>query len=301
VVRWWISEGAVESRLCAQLDACICFTGDWAATLQLVTAVEAAGHELTSIRAQLYAGTVLCAQGDARGLRLYKAITVAANPATSHMARIRLAAAQLKRFGLVDEAIATIESAQASCERWSVDGLISRGDAVALAAVGHNLRALAELRAGRRDAAFEFINRACSAHDENGFVVLDGDSVERYRAQARVNHVQLLWLRGDYAGAMSAIRRHVARTRNAHPYSLSEALSVAGQLHYSGGLIEEAVSFLAEAEALLRREATPVRLQKCRKILAGALHRLGDIEERDKVLVSITADPLGMEDLAVAA
>lgn len=295
----WRADDLSTVDLLGIVNGTALFTGDWDTLGRLAHHVLDTGRPIDDYALAVAAGTLLAKQADARALdALERAADIAAGPYLRFMARLRRAAALTKRFADPRAALSVLDDATKSA-RESVDNLeMTRSDLGVLESVADNLSCLALLSdgadPGRVMAVLDAAETRMLAVDHEDLVVVDVDAAARYRAQIRVNAAQLRWRAGQRDAAVQRIERHVVVTRDEHPYSLSEALSIAGEFAYLTGKLDDAIGQLRAAEAMLVDEATPVRLAACRKVLVAAYHKHHDEQDRDEVLAALTDDPLGL-------
>lgn len=298
IVRRCAPEPEACAYLGALLDSLISFLGDWQLAHRIVDELLVSGIPVHSSALATTAGTVLAGQKDPRALDMFQqAAALTRNPVDAFMSRIRLAATTLKRFNNAAGAIGALDDAGEQATIALADGSITQGDLQVLRAVADNLRCLALLSSGRgAESALLMRETMARIHsvDFEDVVVVGHDAQARYAAQIRINQIQLLW-RADSRGlALKTADDHVERTRVEHPYSLSEALSIAGEFYYQAGKYDDAIGWLRESESMIAFEASPVRLEACRKVMVAALHQSGRPDERDELLATLNNDPLGM-------
>ena len=299
IARAWGADELSTEVLLGIINSTALFAGDWDALGRLVHQVLRTGRPVDDYALAVSAGTLLANHRDTRALEaLQRAADAATGPYLRFMARIRRAAALTKRFSDPRAAVSVLDHATKSAQDSFNNLEMTHSDLAVLESVADNLCCLARLSAGddlgHVMAVLDVADARIHGVDREDLVVVDVDAAARYSAQIRVNAAQLLWRAGHHEAALQRIVRHVAVTRDGHPYSLSEALSIAGEFSYLMAQLDDAIGYLRAAEAMLAQEATPVRLEACRKVLVAAYHKRHDEQDRDKVMASLTTDRLGL-------
>jgi hypothetical protein len=210
-----------------------------------------------------------------------------------YMAELRRAALLIKRVQDYPASRQLIQELQAEATSHGASWLLSEADMYGVQALLLNLRALIEVREDDLETALATMDEAAAIMPDDGFVIVPGDMADRYRAQVRINVVQTLWLLGHVPQAIQRINAHVTITRTEHPYSLSEALLVAGYFNFLGGEYGMALSYCMEAERLIASEGAPTRLAMCRRIAVGSLARMGKRRRADILAHHMVKDSLG--------
>jgi hypothetical protein len=219
-------------------------------------------------------------------------------PDMTVIAKVRLAAWQIKKRRDPASGISTLETLIQDLNLLESASAISAGDRSCLEAIALNLRALAELRLGQDAQARLSLEIAAEKILAEGLVTIGTDHRGRYASQIGVNLVQLVGRGGNWANAHAEALRHLSMTRQRHEGSISEATSLAAFTAYRSESLEEAVELARSAELLTSAEGSPLRLQSVRKVLAVALDALGDGCSSQAVIKSIDSDPIGTELLA---
>ena len=292
----WDGNSISESAFAAHIDVLISFAGMWDQAADLARQTLDAKRKPCSQQLLTYLGSALTSNGDARAGEMYAAAEIAADstPATRAMARIRRAAWQIKRVGDVPGGVETLERLESQLRDWVAGFEISPGDEGALMGVALNLKALAAVKMHDGARAKELLGMALTRLDTGGLVVVGEDERRRYFAQVNVNIAQLHCQMGAPEMAIELTRTHLDWTRANHPGSVSEALAVAGYVAYLCGSWLQAIDLTSEAADLIATEGSPVRLLMSRKTLAGALYQSGDVDGAQRVIETMSEDPLGL-------
>lgn len=292
----WDAGQVSVGQMKGALDAYVSFQGDWESACNLGRLIAESPRAIDNFQLALSVAAILGAVGNAASIENFdRAANIATTEIELFMCSVRRAACELKRFKRAGDALATLASADALAEQWVRDGLISAADRDALQAVSNNLRALAMLQTGAADEAHALMLSACELSNSDGLVTVGIDETLRYRAQIRMNLAQLRWRQGHHEEALSRMRDHLEATRREHPFSLSEALVFTGYLSYLMKDHATALDLLAEGEQLIAHEASPVRLEACRKIKLAVLNALSREADVLEVLEALNSDPLGLK------
>jgi ATP/maltotriose-dependent transcriptional regulator MalT len=206
---------------------------------------------------------------------------------------LRLAALMVKRQRDLDGAMKLLRRLDGMATTGVNNFAISEADGLAMRALVLNLQALIEVYSDRMLDAVATMERAARIMPEDGLVRIGTDIADRYRAQVRANVAQAQYLAGLESEAVAAANRHASRTRGEHPYSLSEALTVAAYFNEVTGDHTMALSYCHEAERLLVREGAPLRLANCRRIAVAAYAGVGKMARSEKLARTLAKDPLG--------
>lgn len=116
----------------------------------------------------------------------------------------------------------------------------------------------------------------------------------RYRSQVEINLAQLEMANGDLSGALRRLEDNVEEARASAPEYVSEALNSAGYVHYLDGSFDRSIELLREAEELVKREASPVRLELIRKMLTAAYSKSNQPVAALHCAELVESDPLGL-------
>jgi hypothetical protein len=219
--------------------------------------------------------------------------TLIDDPSARFMVGLRMAALAVKR--LRDHAGAEVLLKQLTTAAHAAvnNRAVSDADGAAMMALILNLKALVEVQQDRLLDSVATMRLAADTMPEDGFVKLSEDMADRYRGQVRANVVQALWLSGQESSAVAAVNQHATVTRGEHPYSLSEALTLAAYFNELAGRHTLSLSYCHEAERMLGKEGAPSRLAVCRRIAAAALAGSGKVGRAEKLARSLPKDPLG--------
>lgn len=298
----WADDSISELEYAAHIDALISYAGMWDQAADLAARTLDQNRRPQSQRLLTYLGSAFAAAGDKRAGDMFVAAESAddATPATQAMARIRLAAWQIKRLGDVTGGIETLESLEVQIHGWASGFEISAGDENALMGVSLNLKALSSVKLKDIPRAAELLEESLDRLDTDGLVVVGEDEKRRYYAQVCINISQLHCQAGAFEMAAEVSERHVAWTRDNHPGSVSEALTVSGYVEYLCGRHLLASSLLREAARRIAVEGSPIRLLVARKALAATLHQSGDEDGAQQILETMLEDPLGLTLIAEA-
>lgn len=238
-------------------------------------------------------GVLLAAVGDLRAVDVFDVVVSRGTIRQAIMARHRRAATQIKRGNDLEGGCQTLDALLDAAARHLRDGAIADGDSTAIAALVGNLRALVHMRRMDIAAARYDIDRASDLVQGAGDVVVTPDEARRYQAQISLNDGQLAMVEGDHSRANRVLAANIDRCRMDSPEYLSEALSAAGVGLIRQGRFQEAVMVLVQSVDLIRHEASPVRLEMARKLLATALERSGRADQGCRVLYAMHHDELG--------
>ncbi|GAB3053776.1 hypothetical protein GCM10027053_12980 [Intrasporangium mesophilum] len=274
-------------------DATVLLVGDFdnAAAALAPRVAELTSGESTDVLPRL--GVLLAAVGDLRAVDVFDVVVSRGTVRQATMARHRRAATQIKRGNDLEGGDHTLDVLLDDTARLLRDGAITERDATAIAALVCNLRALVHMRRMDITAARYEIDRAMDLVQGAGDVVVTPDEALRYQAEISLNDAQLAMVEGDHSRASRVLETNIDRCRRDSPEYLSEALSAAGVGLIRERRFNEAVIVLVQAVDLIRHEASPVRLEMTRKLLATALARSGRADQGCRVLYAMHHDELG--------
>jgi MoxR-like ATPase len=243
----------------------------------------------------VHAGVLLAALGHPEARAAFEgAATLARTPVQRFMARHRLAAAEIKRFGRPAEGLVLLDEVDHEVDSAGSTGAISAGDRRTLHSVTANLRALGLIRLGRSTEVRGEITRSLGLHTLDDLREVDTDEAARYGAQERINLAQVLGRDGDLSGAVEHLAENVARCRATGPDYLGEALTALAYAQLRASDWSAAVVAASEAARRIAFEASPSRLRAAREILIAAHARAGEDEQARTVLHACEQDPLGL-------
>ncbi|MCL2787343.1 MAG: hypothetical protein FWD59_02440 [Micrococcales bacterium] len=293
-VRAWEAGKKTSEEVSADLETLLVLTGDNDAALSLARGVGAAVRSVDHARLAVGVATMCSLDDPTRSLQLLdEALDLVKAPGGAFFIHLRRLALFIKRLGDLGAAHRLFAELWRGAIEAQRDFVVSDADASGMHALLLNLRALIEVKKEDYSAALRTMEEAEVIMPDDGFVVINTDMADRYRAQVRVNAVQTLWLTGQARRALQRINAHVTITRAEHPYSLSEALLVAAYLCFLGGEHAMSLSYCMEAERLVAAEGTPTRLAMCRRIAVGALSKLGKTRRAEILARQLVKDPLG--------
>ncbi|WP_448059239.1 hypothetical protein [Cellulomonas hominis] len=292
-------QGAVSApEVEAVTESLAVFTGDLVTAGRLADGVLAAERPVDDVRLAVVLATLICwpRPGDAVAL-LHRAAALSRTIIGGYLVQLRIAAVLSKRADRQDEAMAVLDRVEHDVLAAGARHRMAAADQGAIRALVANLRALVNLRRGDRAGALAAVTESAGLMPDGGFVLVSRDMADRYRAQVRINLCLMYLLLGRGHEAVAAADLHVRATRREHPYSLSEALTVAAYVHQQQGVPAMALSYCREAEPLLRREGAPVRLRLCRQVAVAALAAAGRSTKAAALARALAADPLGLRRL----
>lgn len=245
-------------------------------------------------------GVLLAATADERALTVFDAVASRGTLREAIMATHRRAATMIKRGDDLDGGIRVLDELGATIARAASDGIVTDADVGAVEALLSNLRALALVRRQDTTGALGEIARAKAAVQGAGDVVVTPAEAERYWVQIMINEGQLALAAGDHEGANRVFGENVEFCRSTSSDDLSEALSANGVGEFRSGLFGDATTTLVEAAELICSEASPVRLEIARKLLATVLAKDGRSDQGCRVMFAMRTDELGFWGAGVA-
>jgi hypothetical protein len=292
--RAWESDQRSSNEISADLESLTIFTGDDAAGSAFAQLLDSAVRPFDTARLATAVATMASLTEPRRAYELFQfAASITTNPVSRFLVDLRIVALLIKRLHDYDAALTLIKDLTRVAGSALRHHIVSESDAEAMQVLLLNLRALIEIRQDRLFDAVTTMERAQAQMPEDGFVMVPTDMADRYRAQVRINVAQALWVAGRQSEAVTQMNRHASVTRGEHPYSLSEALLVAGYFNELAGEHSLALSYCLEAERLLMREGAPTRLAMCRRVAVSALNGLGKRGRAEKLARAIPRDVLG--------
>lgn len=297
VSRAWIAGELSDADLAGHLDCMINFAGLWDDAGALAQLIVDSDKLPATLRSLTYLGTALAAIRDDRTERVFAHLTAATwvTDAESCMSTVRRAAWLTKRRGQHEQAAAILRAERRRLDRAVQQRRLAPADRSALAGVTFNLEALTSVHRGAEVEAARLLLEAEAHLDEGDVVMVDDDHRRRYLAQVRVNRAQLT-AQDEHRLQVASLKldEHLAWTRAHHNESISEAMALAGYLHYRCGRWSDAAALLTEAEAIIIDEGAPSRLTSVRRNLVAAHARAGDDAAAQAVLERLSMDPSGV-------
>ncbi|MDR0593647.1 MAG: hypothetical protein LBG60_10430 [Bifidobacteriaceae bacterium] len=292
--RAWESDQRQTHEISADLESLTILTGDDAAGTAFAQLLDSAVKPFDTPRLATAVATMLSLTDPRRSYELLQhAASITTNPVSHFLTDLRIVALLIKRLHDYEGALSLIRDLTKVASSALRHHIVSEADAEAMQVLLLNLRALIEIRQDRLFEALTTMERAQAQMPDDGFVMVPTDMADRYRAQVRINVAQALWESGRHSEAVTQINRHASTTRGEHPYSLSEALLVAGYFNELAGEHSLALSYCLEAERLLMREGAPSRLAMCRRVAVSALNGMGKRGRAEKLARAIPRDVLG--------
>ncbi|MDR2373427.1 MAG: hypothetical protein LBD77_04880 [Bifidobacteriaceae bacterium] len=292
--RAWESDRRASHEISADIESLTIFTGDDAAGTSFAQLLDSAVKPFDTPRLATAVATMLSLTDPRRSYELFQhAAAIAGDPVSRFVIDLRIIALLIKRLHDYEAALSLIRDLTKVASSALRHHVVSEADAEAMQVLLLNLRALIEIRQDRLFESVTTMERAQAQMPDDGFVMVPTDMADRYRAQVRINVAQALWVAGRQSEAVTQINRHASTTRGEHPYSLSEALLVAGYFNELSGEHSLALSYCLEAERLLMREGAPTRLAMCRRVAVSALNGMGKRGRAEKLARAIPRDVLG--------
>ncbi|MDR1187174.1 MAG: hypothetical protein LBK95_06945 [Bifidobacteriaceae bacterium] len=292
--RAWESDQRSTQEISADLETLTIFTGDDAAWSAFAQLLDSAVKPFDTARLATAVATMVSLTDPRRAYELFQhAASITSDPISHFLIDLRIVALLIKRLHDYEAALTLIKDLTRVAGSALRHHIVSEADAEAMQVLLLNLRALIEIRQDRLFDSVTTMERAQAQMPDDGFVMVPVDMADRYRAQVRINVAQALWVAGRQSEAVTQINRHASTTRGEHPYSLSEALLVAGYLNELAGEHSLALSYCLEAERLLMREGAPTRLAMCRRVAVSALNGMGKRGRAEKLARAIPRDTLG--------
>jgi hypothetical protein len=293
-VRQWEVGQVSSMAMAADLESLVLCTGDHAAARLLAGAISSSVRPVDTPRLAVGCAAVLAARDPGTAKKLLRmASSQVDDPVSKFLIGLRMAALAIKRQHDLEGARSLLRRLSTMATSAVGSHTVAEADGQAMLALILNLQALVEVHEDRPLDAATTMARAASAMADDGFVRISGDMADRYRAQVRANVVQSLYLAGRESEAVAAANHHGSQTRMEHPYSLSEALSLAGYFNQLVNNHTLALSYCHEAERLLIREGAPLRLAMCRRIAVVCMAGIGKVTRAEKLAKALVKDPLG--------
>ena len=293
-VRQWEVGHCASQAISADLETMVQFTGDQAMASVLAGAIGSSVREIDSPRLAVACAATLCSEQPKTSMKLLsQASALVTDPVSKFLVGLRLAALSIKRLKDYDLANNLLKQLSTMGVAAVAGHVVSEADGHAMRALILNLQALVEVQQGQMLDAVDTMDKAANIMPPDGFVRVTRDMADRYRSQVRANVAQALWLAGQESKAVARINEHSSITRREHPYSLSEALTVAAFFNELARGHTLALSYCHEAERLLVREGAPGRLANCRRIAVVALNGMGKTARAQKLARAIPKDPMG--------
>lgn len=287
-------KSATLDNLADMLDSYILLVGDYNGALGAISnrldEIEASGRSAL----QIYTAVLSSLQSDRRSLKMF---TCAANSAKTLpkkiMALHRRAAAEIKRFKEPETGIRTLQELDMFVSSQGEEGSLSGDDVNCILSLTSNLRALGFIASGEPELSMNEISRSVKLATLDGLKVMSPSEAARYLAQGKINLAQSFLREGENQKALYTLRDNVT-------FCSSHALEYLSEAHatYAYGLYlsNDYIGAVEQAKHAVRRiakEGSPTRLQAARKILIGALARVGNTSEAEEELKNLDADPLG--------
>jgi len=293
-VRQWEIDQCSSQAISADLETLVLFTGDNTVARLLAGAISSSVREIDFPRLAVAAAAVMSIEAPKTAHKLLSlASSLVTDPVSKFLVGVRLAALAIKRLRDHELAHGFLDQLSSMAVAGVAGYVVSEADGHAMRALVLNLQALIEVQQDRMLDAVQTMDKAAAIMPDDGFVRIGKDMADRYRAQVRANQVQALWLAGNQSKAVAKINEHSSITRREHPYTLSEALTLAAFFNVLAGGNALALSYCHEAEPLILREGAPGRLATCRRIAVAALSGLGKSARAQKLARAIPRDRLG--------
>jgi len=293
-VRQWEVGQCSSQAVAADLESLVLFTGDNEVAKTLAGAISSSVRTIDFPRLAVACAAVLSIEQPKSASKLLShASTLSTDPVSKFLLGLRLAALVIKRLKDHETSYAVLKQLTQLAGAAVASHVVSDADGQAMRALVLNLQALIEVQQDRLIESVSTMYKAGAIMPDDGFVQVSSEMADRYRAQVRANTVQALWLSGEESKAVALANEHGSVTRREHPYSLTEALTLAGYFNELAGGHTLALSYCQEAERLLVREGAPHRLANCRRIAVAALAGCDKTSRAEKLARALVKDPLG--------
>lgn len=277
------------------LDAVVVFWGDYDLAENLARSLGSQTPMASSYTFLTYSAHLHAATTPALAVKLLlMAKKSAATPTLAFTSDLRRSAIVLKRQRDPEGARKLLRTVRDGLTVLTETHQATSSDVATMSAMTLNLEALALIRLGQAEDAWEAITHARDAIRASGLNIVGEPEARRYRTQIVGNAARLAWLLERRKLALQLWREnHETASQDDH-YSRGETtFGLAYGLYLSGDYDASAV--MARAAALrICREAGPDRLAVARKVWAAAAARAGRMDEARWILATEQKDPLGL-------